>query len=367
MTEVTTINEYDYFDTEFLAEVQKDTFVASTMFDSIFIPSKRLPLAMVESIRESENLDELLLANSPLQQTRIEKPYWVKGSNIREFDSVICEVYGSICLADDRHLLDNIIAHGAMMNNASNYTLRQFAELADIEIEWDAVSDQQDIDRPLKNHGIYFHVTFSDLCKALGLKNTKPNRANIQQRLHRLSIMQLILNFEKNGRRIENRTRKISLVDKDFFSLLVPSRVRNKNSITSETVTDLLINVSSYYVKTLEDDGQISRDRFLNEYQFLNGPHSLVDFFKYIDKHKRDFVHGKHLSKLIKDYYNNKMTMFGMNVPYKISTLTKLVLKKQDELREFYNLILKKETDIRFLKGNKEDWIFYYRPLLNGK
>ncbi len=363
----TDIDEFDYFDSEFLAEVRPEKFVASTMFDSIFVPSKRLPRSMVESVRESDNLEDLLLANAPLQQARIERPYWTKGKNIREFDSVICEIYGSMCLADDRHLLDTIIAHGGMVNNASKYTLRQFAELAGIEVDWTVFPDQGSIDTALKNHGIYFHVTFNDVCNAMGLKNTKVNRANLLKRLHRLSVMQLILNFEKNGLRLENKARKITLVDRDFYALLVRSGIRNKKSITSETVTDILVNVSSYYVKTLEGDGQISRDRFLNEYQHLNGPHSIVDFFKYIDKHKRSYIHGKYLSQLVYDYYGNKMTMFDMNVNHKISTLVNLMLERQDVLKDCYNLILKKETDSRYLKGNKEDWLLYYIPILDEK
>jgi hypothetical protein len=357
-------DELDYIDSEFLADVQSEQLVASTMFDSVFIPSKRIPKSMIDNIISHDNLEQHLLANLPLQQTKITQPYWSKGQNQRPFDSIICEVYGSICLADDRHLLDSIIAHGSMLNNAQNYTLCQFAELAKLDVVWENLPDQSHIRAPLKNHGMYFHIPFSVVCKAIGLKNTKSNRETICQRLHRLSIMQLILNFEKNGERLHNRMTKISLVDKDFYCLLVPSRVKNKKSITPDTVTDLLVNVSSHYLKTLKEDGQISRKRFLNEYKHLNGPHSLVDFFKFIDRHKRHYIHQKLLSVIVADYYKSKMSMFGMNIRYKISNTMELVVNKQEELHESYNFVLKRETDPKKTK-NKEDWLFLYLPLID--
>lgn len=358
------IDELDYIDSDFLADVQSEQLVASTMFDSVFIPSKRIPKSMLKDIVSHDNLEQHLLANLPLQQTKITQPYWSKGRNPRAFDSVICEVYGSICLADDRHLLDTIIAHGSMINNAHTYTLRQFAELAKLEVTWGNLPDQSMIDAPLKNHGVYFHIPFSTVCKATGLKNTKSNRDTMCQRLRRLSIMQLILNFEKDGARLNNRMTKISLVDKDFQCLLVPSRVKNKKSITEDTVTDLLVNVSSHYLKTLKEDGQISRKRFLNEYRHLNGPHSLVDFFKFIDRHKREYIHQKLLSVVVSDYYKSKMSMFGMNLRYKISNTMELVVNKQDELQECYNFVLKREMDTKKTK-NKEDWVFLYLPAID--
>jgi hypothetical protein len=94
-----------YIDSEFLADVQSEQLVASTMFDSVFIPSKRIPKSMIDNIISHDNLEQHLLANHPLQQTKITQPYWSKGQNQRPFDNIICEVYGSICLADDIHLL----------------------------------------------------------------------------------------------------------------------------------------------------------------------------------------------------------------------------------------------------------------------
>jgi len=363
---ITDIDEFDYIDADFLAEARSSQLVASTMFDKIFIPSKRIPKEMLSKIADDKNLlEQQLLANLPLFETIIEQPYWAKGENKRFFDQINCEVYGAICLADDRHLLDTIIAHGAMINNASKYTLRQIAELSRIEVNWHCYPNQSEIDTPLKNHGTYFHIPFKNICKAMSLTNSKPNRDAILQRLRRLSLMQLFLTFHKDEQAIPSRSAKISLVDRDFYSLQVPKGIRNQKSITNDTVTDLVVNISSFYVKSLDSDGQISRKRFLNNYVFLNGKNGIVDFLKFIDSHKRSYIHGKYLSVLVTDYYSGKMSMFGMNKNHKILTTMRLIAEMQDELKVHFNIILKKEVNAKSL-SKKEDWMVLHTPLLNS-
>lgn len=358
-----TINDLDYIDAAFLADYQSTKYVASTLFDKLFIPSKTIPKELIKRIAEDrELLEQQLLANEPLIKTTVEQPYWSKGQSQRDFDEVSIEVYGSICLADDRHLLDIIIAHGSMINNADHYTLRQAGELCNLKVNWENYPDQSEIDEKLSNKGCYFHVTFKKLFEASNLTNVKPNRESVLKRLHRLSMMQLFLRFHKQGQEVPNRSAKVSIVGRDFHALQDPTQIRNKKSITANTVTDLIVNVSSFYVKTLDNDGQISRKRFLNNYTSLNGKNGVVDFLKYIDSHKRSFIHDKYLSELVEDYYSGKMSLFGMNKNFKIKQTINILSTMQDELIQHFNLVLKKE-----IRMKKEDWRLLYLPALEGR
>lgn len=360
------IDDLDYIDADFLAEEAGGEYVASTMFDSIFIPSKRMPDEMAREMSENvEKLEKQILAEIPLFQTTIEQPYWAKGQNKREFDRVNCDIYGAICLADDRHLLDCIVAHGGLINRADRYTLRQAAELCNLEPIWDVFPDQSVIDRPLLNRGVYFVIDFTTLCQAMGIKNTKANRKVIVSRLNRLSIMQLFLTFSKDGKLIENRSTKVRLVDKDFHCLLDPTGIRNKNSIKEDTITHLIVNISMFYVKSLTDEGQISRKRFLNDYRYLNGNNSIVDFCKFVDSHTREYVHNKFLSELVINYYDRKMSMFGMNQSHKITTTIAMIVDMQRELERHFSLILKREDNPRS-RVKCQDYKVLHIPLLGS-
>ena len=151
---MTQINELDFLHNDFLTEVKGEQLVSSSMFDKIFIMGNRVPKELITNITSSpEKAEQYLLATTPLYQTVIEKPYWNEKS--RGFNSINVDIYGAVCLADDRHLLDVIIAHGNMINDASKYTLRQVAEGVGLkEVIWDHVP-QDAIDRKLVNEYIF--------------------------------------------------------------------------------------------------------------------------------------------------------------------------------------------------------------------
>jgi hypothetical protein len=341
--EETSINELDFLHNDFLTEVKGDQPVSSSMFDKIFIMGNRVPKELVTSIASSpEKLEQMMLAATPLYQTVIEKPYWNNKS--REFNSINVDIYGAICLADDRHLLDVIIAHGNMINDASKYTLRQVAEGVGLKnVLWDRVP-QDAIDRPLLNRGAFFHISFNDICKGMGLLTQKQNRTKIIERLRRLSIMQLSLTPVLDGQPMHEKTTAISLIDREFYTLLDTSKIRN-GVYTEDTQTDLIVGISEYYLRTLVHDGMISRKRLKNHYLELVGKNSIEDFYKSIDSHKREFIHGKSLDYLLELYFNNKMTTFGINRRHKKKQLFEQVIEDKQKLLDHFNLILRKENE----------------------
>ncbi|MCC5452874.1 hypothetical protein LMJ53_14190 [Rheinheimera sp. UJ51] len=332
------INELDFLHNDFLTEVKGDQPVSSSMFDKIFIMGNRVPKELISSILSSpEKIEQMLLANSPLIQTQILKPYW-KGKDAK-FNSIDVDIYGAVCLADDRHLLDVIIAHGSMINDASKYTLRQVAEGCKLkDVKWEYVR-QDAIDRPLINRGVFFHITFNEICKGMGIAPQKQNRFKILERLQRLSIMHLALTPVKEGVPLHEYKTAFSLVDKDYYALLDVSKIRN-GSFTEETHTDLIVSISEYYLKSLKNDGIISRKRLKNHYVSLVGKNSIEDFYKFLDSHKRDFIHGQTLSFLLEKYFNNKMTTFGINLRFKKKQLFDQVVQDKDKLLTHFNFIL---------------------------
>jgi hypothetical protein len=335
-----------YYSKDLLEQVDSNRLVVSSMFEKIFIPSKRAPAEIVE--RFSANREELakaLQAEIPLTSTILEKPYWGKGKNVREFDQVKCDIFGAICLADDRHLLDSIIAHGALIEDADKLTLRQVTELAGIVVDWNNYLNKPAIDSPLLNRGIYFHVRIKDLCVSMGVKNEKRNREQFITRLNRLSLMALKLEFYKDGESLNSgQPVQIRFVDHEIHKLLVPSSVKNKKTINSETFTDIIVNVNSYYVKTLEMEGQISRKRFLETYSELSSQtgnqHSFLDFLKFLDSHDKEFLSKKTILELIGKYFDDKISLYGMNRSYKIKAMYKMVEENKELIYEFFGFLL---------------------------
>jgi hypothetical protein len=339
----TAFNELDFLHNDFLTEVKGNQPVSSSMFDKIFIMGNRVPKELVSSIVSSpDKLEQMMLAATPLYQTVIEKPYWNNKS--RGFNSINVDIYGAVCLADDRHLLDVIIAHGNMINDASKYTLRQVAEGVGLkDVVWDRVP-QDAIDRPLVNRGVFFHISFNDICKGMRLLPQKQNRAKIIERLRRLSVMHLSLTPVLDGHPIYERTAALSLIDKEFYTLLDTSKIRN-GVFTEDTQTDLIVSISEYYMKSLGNDGMISRKRLKNHYVELVGKNSIEDFYKFIDSHKREFIHGKSLSFLLDQYFDNKMTTFGINRRHKKKQLFDQLVEDKQKLLDHFNFILRKEND----------------------
>jgi hypothetical protein len=328
---------------DFLTEVKGDQPVSSSMFDKIFIMGNRVPKELISSIVSSpDKVEQMMLASAPLYQTQITKPYWSSEHNKdAKFNSINVDIYGAVCLADDRHLLDVIIAHGSMINDASKYTLRQVAEAFSLEdVKWEWVR-QDAIDRPLLNRGIYFHISFNDICKGMGLMPQKQNRFKIIERLRRLSIMHLSLTPVLNGKSLLEQTTALSLIDREFFTLLDASKIRN-GTFTEDTHTDLIVSISEYYMRSLKNDGIIDRKRLKNHYINLVGKNSIEDFYKFLDSNKRTFIHGKTLTFLLDQYFDNKMTTFGINRRHKKSQLFKQVVDDKQKLLTHFNFILRK-------------------------
>lgn len=339
------IDELDFFTNEFMTEVKGDDPVSSSMFDKIFIMGNRIPKELISDIISSpEKVEQMMLANAPIYKTHIEKPYWKNAD--RGFTRLNVDIFGSICLADDRHLLDIIISHGSMIKDASKYTLRQVAEgLGLKEVVWDWVK-QDAIDRPMLNRGIYFHVSFNELCIGMGLQPKKVNRLKILERLRRLSIMHLSITPVLNDNVMNEKSFALSLIDREFYSLLDVSKVHN-GIFNDETQTDLIVNISELYIMSLTKDGIISRKRLKNNYLYLTGKNSIQDVYKYLDSHRRTYLHGKLLGDLLDGYFENKMTTFGINIRHKKIQLFEQIVADKKKLLDHFNIILKEESDGR--------------------
>ncbi len=335
------INEYDFISNEFLTDVKGEQPVSSSMFEKIFLPSNRIPKSLLEEIANSpETAEKMMTTEIPLFQTFIEKPYWKNTKkNERGFERLNVDIYGAVCLADDRHLLDVIIAHGSMIKDAEKYTLRQVAEGFSIkDVAWEYCNSGI-IDRPLINRGVYFHITFKDICTGMNLKNQKKTRDKILERLRRLSIMQLQLTPVLSEEALHERRIAISLIDKEFHTLLDKSKISNRN-FNESTYTDLIVNISSYYVATLNNDGIISRIRLKKHYVHLVGKNNIEDFYKTIDMHKRNYIHGKYLSDLLEQYIENKMSLFGINKSFKLKQLFEQIILDKQKFRDHFSIIL---------------------------
>lgn len=353
------INQDDFVPNSFLADVKGNDLVSSSMLEKIFIPSRNVPKALIDKIVSSpEHVQRVLLAQEPLYTTYIDKPYWK--SNERPYDRIHVDIFGAVCLARDRTLLDNIVAFGNVVTNANQYTLRQVVEGLQLEgVNWEYFTPADQIDKPLLNRGIYFHVPFSTLTAAMDVTNSKKNREQMLTQLHRLSVMHLTLTPSQAGEPIGSQAVNFSLIDKSIFTILDESKVRNKKDIKPDTSTDLIVNVSSYYLKTLKDDGHISRKRMQEHYPTLAGPNNIEDFYKSIDSHKRAFINGKYLSDVVHMYFNNKMSWFGINVSYKKKVMYKQMVQDRNKLLKSFNLILKRVEHANAING-KEDFIFVY-------
>lgn len=353
-------NELDFLHNDFLTEVKGEEYVSSSMFDKIFIMGNRVPKELISSIAASpEKIEQMMLASTPLYQTQIKKPYWKDKRD--GFDSINVDIYGAVCLADDRHLLDVIIAHGNMINDASKYTLRQVAEAVGLkEVLWDRVP-QDAIDRQLVNRGVFFHISFNDICKGMKLLPQKQNRFKIIERLRRLSLMHLSLTPMVDGHAMHEKTTALSLIDREFYTLCDVSKIRN-GVFTDETQTDLIVSISEYYMRSLTNEGMISRKRLKSHYIELVGKNSIEDVYKFLDSHKRNYIHGKSLSNLLDQYFDNKMTTFGINRRHKKKQLFDQFVADKQKLLDHFNFILKVCPD------DESDYVLLYTDaLLNQK
>lgn len=350
------IDVLDFIPNEFLTEVKGDQPVSSSMFDAIFIAHNRVPKELVDRIASNpELIEQLLLSEVPIFATELSKPYWKEGS--RGFDSLDVEIYGTICLADDRHMLDVIVAHGNLITNADKYTLREVCESLDLRnVAWERLPADA-IDAPMLNKGVYFHIEFNEILKAMGLSSQKKNKEKLLERLRRLSIMHLSVTPKLKGKRQDERTRAFSIIDKDFFVVLDKAKIAN-GIFTDDTVTDLIVNVHSYYWQTLERDGSISRKRLKTHYKYLVGKNAIEDCYKWLDTNKRSHIHGKRLDDIVDRYLQNKISLFGINYSKKRSSLISQLIEERSKLLDHFNLILKQNSD-----GH---WIFLHVEILKN-
>lgn len=337
------LSVYDFIFNDFLTQQKGEQLVSSSMFNKIFIMGNRVPKELIDQIADNpQKIEDMLTANIPLFQTSISKRYWVTQN--RGFDKVNVDIYGAICLADDRHLLDCLIAHGNIINGADKYTLRQVAEGCGLQdVAWE-FTDLNYIDKPMLNRGIYFHISVKDLFKALGLKAAKKNRETILKRLRRLSIMKLVLSPVSGETVLTQGKTGFSFVDEKFFSLLDKSKIRN-GIFSSDTYTNLIVNVSGYYVQSLKKDGAISRKRLKNHYVNLVGKNCIEDFYKSLEEHKREFLHGRELSFFINLYIDNKMSLFGINRNHKYKQIMQQIAESEQKLINHFNMTLEPIID----------------------
>lgn len=338
MTDITE-NLEGYFPAEIVNEAFGSRPSTTTLMDCIFLPG-RVPRDLVSKISgDRAELEQQLLAQKPLLSTSLSKPYWKKGSNKREFDTVRIDVYSTVCLADDRHLLEGIVSVGGMYVDLSGLTLRQAIEIAQVNVELDNLSNQyQSLLDTKMFSGVYdyFLCDFSTLFEFLNLKNQKANKNTVMARLQRLSQMLLILDYEKEGKTLPHFHTRMKLVDSNYITLLVLDGIKNKASIRADTITHFIIGVHKTFTASLRQEGAISRKRFLKVYPQLTGKHAVTDFCKYIDAHKREYLHGKFLSQLIKDYYANKVRVSKQHLSRHINnTMTEVILKKDILLQDF--------------------------------
>ena len=347
--------EHDFITNDFLSDIKGEQPVSSTMFDQIFLNHNRVPAKLVQQFADKpEEVEKLLTGATPIFSTHIEKPYWKTQG--RPYDRINVDIYGAVCLAQDRHVIDCIMAHGTLITDASRYTLRQVCDGLKLkDVAWDLIPGNR-IDRAMKNHGVYFHIDLNVLCKAMGIKPQKLNKKSIFQRLWRLSLMTLELIPTKGGQVIGKNSEVINIVDKEVITILDKSKPRNKQ-FDAETRTDVIVNISEYYTKSLSDDGSISRRRMKNSYVHLVGKNSVEDFYKYLDSHKREWIHGQPLRKLVRKYFDNKMSTFGMNIRYKTEQLALQIEGEQYKLREHFNIALRREV-----VAGKSDFVCVYMP-----
>lgn len=335
-----------YYPAETLDALLGSRPATTTLIDSIFLPG-RIPRDLINKMaKEPASLEKVLLAEKPLLSARQEKPYWSKGQNARPFDAVNVEVYSAVCLADDRHVLEGIISIGGMYADLSGLTLRQAIEMAEIKADYSMMSMQHQnlLDTRLFS-GIYdyFLVDFGKLFEFLGLKNQKANKTTVMTRLRRLSQMLLVLDYEKEGASLPQFRSQMKLVDENYIPLLVTEGIKSKRYINSGTITHLIVGVHKTFTASLSKEGAISRSRFLSVYPRVTGKHAITDFIKWMDSHKRSYVHGKMLKDLIEDYYKNKIRISKQHITRHVNNTLNEVIRLRHILLEDFNLLLQEK------------------------
>ena len=350
------INKKDFIDANYLAEFKGEQLVSSALFDALFFAGNRVPKQILNKFADNPAMVErLVTAREPIWESVISK-HWFKNKN---FEELAVEIYGAICLACDRHLLDIIVSNGRLLLGAPNYTLSQVIQGCGIEkVTWDTFPYKDRLDQYMLNRGVYFHLTTKDIFKALNAKPLKSGRLRIVEQLRRLSLMKVVLTPIVENKKRSTKANMFSFIDQDFYLINDLNKIKNK-SYTFDTYTDIIVNVSDMYLKTLEDNAVISRKRLKNRYPYLVGRNNIEDFYKSLELHKRSFLHGKKLDYFIDLYLKSKISTFGINVSKKRKEIRDQIISEQHKLEEHFNLLLRLEVD-----SGKENYRFIYTPAL---
>lgn len=338
------IDEKEFLPAEVVNQYLGDYNATTTLIDTIFIPSKRVPKDLLDQMAEDKDkLNEQLLANLPLLQTVISQPYWTEGKNKRPFDSLSIQVFASVCLADDRHCLESIIACSAMYRDLSTKTLRQAIKWSKINFELNHLNSQHHSQLDMNIFTSiydYYLVDISTLCSTLGIANAKPNKLTIMQRLRRLGLMEVLIEPMNKGQAVDKARRRFNLVDsRAIIPLLCLDSVKSKSQVTDDTFTHLIVGVDRGFSKSLEKEGAISRNRFLEVYPGLKA-NGVTDFMKYLDSHHYSYLNGKFLKTIVEDYLNRKVRVTQKHQTVLVNNLIAEVLNHRDLLLEKFELEL---------------------------
>lgn len=354
------VDPADYIYNEFLAKHDPDSQTSSSMFDVLFVPANRVPKEISERLDDEEQREKILKLEEALYSSYISKPYWEKGRRL------LIEEFNNVVLADDRSMLDKILGHGSVMDNADKYTLRAWTEAMGLkDVDWKAYPNKDRIDKPLHNFGTYVHIPVKDLAKAQRKQLNKDYRERTKERIRRLYNMMVRMTPEIDGQLLFAKQVEFSILNRDVHYLLDRSKMKG-NDYNDQTYTDIVVNVSDIYINSLEKDGIISRTRLLNHYQHLCGPNNIEDFYKSLDSHKREFLHGKNLSYFVFQYLEGKISTFNINRAHKAKQIFNQVVDNKDKLVKHFNIRLQ-ATDDKSKFGKSKEHVLLYIPLIERK
>nr|WP_281041239.1 hypothetical protein [Shewanella xiamenensis] len=341
-------SEVLYFPSETLEKEAGDSYVSSRTYGSFFIPSKQIPKLLKEDLlnHQDRTIEELLFGERALVEQTFKYPYWKNNPEIN-YDEMRVSLYGSIALTDDRNVLDGIIATGSQLLSPSTQceiSLRDVCGFLNMDI--DTLNSSTEFDRPLLNRGVYFHIKVPDLLRHLGLSTTTKNRVTIRNRLLRISKMMFVLKYFNNGTELPGTKQRNIIYSDELHFLLDSNSLKNKNNISPDTYTDIIVCINDQYLSELTNDGFLSRKRLMDVYPDFNKIYGLSDFLKFIDSHKRSFINKKRLTWLIDSYYDSKPqpSLSSMNIYHVKYKLFEEVKRQNQQILEHFGFTLCREN-----------------------
>ncbi|WP_076415091.1 hypothetical protein [Shewanella sp. UCD-KL12] len=355
------IDDTIYINSDDIIEYSGQKNVSSRVFNPFFCINKRVPKCLMDKIKSQDvdDLEKIIFGESPLLSKKIELAYWDKSETI-DFDEMRVDLYGSVGLADDRSVLDGIIAKGdQIVTKGKTIRLGDVFEFLDIDVS--DIYTKQQLSKPLLNRGTYYHITTSDLFKHLNMELQTKNRKMIRTRIDRLSKMLFRITKFREGIELPNPENRQFIYPEEQYFILDKNKLKNKNNFTADTYTNILVCVNDDYVKDLDSDGFLTRTRLLQVYHDFNSINGLPDFLKYLDSNKRSFIHTKKLSWLIDRYLGSKTeeSMQGLNLYHTKKKLTDVIIKNAPKIFEHFQLRL--EVLIND-DSKKVDYQFFHAP-----